>query len=65
MPDDKETLELDGKRVFIDKHKTNPTKVFRITKTDDTLYDFGKEHGGIFSLSLIRLNLILRLTIKN
>lgn len=49
MPDDKETLELDGKRVFIDKHKTNPTKVFRITKTDDTLYDFGKEHGGIFS----------------
>ena len=49
MPDDKETLELDDKRVFIDKHQTNPTKVFRITKTNDILYDFGEEHGGIFS----------------
>ena len=49
LPNDAETLELDDKRVFIDKHKTNPTKVFRITKSNDVLYDFGEEHGGIFS----------------
>lgn len=29
LPFDKETLELDGKRVFIDKHVHNPTKVLK------------------------------------
>lgn len=47
VPDDKETLELDGKRVFIDKHLTNPTKVFKITRNDDILSDYGKDHGCV------------------
>lgn len=49
LPDDYESLDLDGKRVFIDKRKVNPTKVYKITRTDSVLYDFGEEHGGILS----------------
>ena len=49
LPDDTESLDLDGKRVFIDKRKVNPTKVYKITRTDSVLYDFGEEHGGILS----------------
>ena len=49
LPDDNESLDLDGKRVFIDKRKVNPTKVYKITRTDSVLYDFGEEHGGILA----------------
>lgn len=49
LPNDDECLDLDGKRVFIDKRKTNPTKVYKLTRTDGILYDFGEEHGGILS----------------
>ena len=49
LPNDDESLDLDGKRVFIDKRKVNPTKVYKITRTDSVLYDFGEEHGGILS----------------
>lgn len=48
LPDDNDTLELDGKRVFIDKHKP-PTKVYKVTRSDDILYDYGEEHGGVLS----------------
>lgn len=48
LSDDDMCLDLDGKRVFIDKRKTNPTKVYKITRTDSILYDYG-EHGGILS----------------
>ena len=48
LPDDDESLDLDGKRVFIDKREVNPTKVYKITRTDSVLYDYG-EHGGILS----------------
>lgn len=48
LPDDSETLELDGKRVFIDKHKP-PSKVYKVTRSDDILYDYGEEHGGVLS----------------
>ena len=48
LPNDDESLDLDGKRVFIDKREVNPTKVYKITRTDSVLYDFG-EHGGILS----------------
>lgn len=48
LPDDIETLELDGKRVFIDKH-TPPQKVYKITRSDDILFDYGVEHGGVLS----------------
>lgn len=48
LPDDNETLELDGKRVFIDKHKP-PAKVYKVTRSDDILYDYGDEHGGVLS----------------
>lgn len=49
LPFDKETLELDGKRVFIDKHVHNPTKVFKITRDDDILSDYGDEHGCVLN----------------
>ena len=49
LPDDDECLDLDGKRVFIDKRKVNPTKVYKLTRTDGVLYDFGEEHGGVLS----------------
>lgn len=48
LPNDDESLDLDGKRVFIDKREINPTKVYKITRTDSVLYDYG-EHGGILS----------------
>ena len=47
MPVDEETLNLDGKRVFIDKRPV-PTKVYKITRSDDVLFDYGI-HGGILS----------------
>ena len=49
LPNDDESLDLDGKRVFIDKREIDPTKVYKITRTDSVLYDFGEEHGGILS----------------
>lgn len=36
-----EGFELEGKRVFIDMKQTNPTKVFKITRSDDVLYNSG------------------------
>lgn len=47
IPDDKDGLELDGKRVFIDK-TSHPRKVYKITRSDEVLYDYG-EHGGVLS----------------
>lgn len=50
IPGDSECLNLDRKRVFIDKKKINPEKVFKMTRTDDILYDYGDEyHGSILS----------------
>lgn len=50
MPYDEEVIELEGKRVFIDKKAINPTKVFKLTRNDDVLYDYGDEyHGSILS----------------
>lgn len=51
IPEDDDGTTLDGRRVFIDRIKTGqlPTKVFEITRSDDVLYLFGKEHGGILS----------------
>ena len=47
IPDDEDTINLDGKRVFIDKRPV-PTKVYKITRSDDILFDYGV-HGGILS----------------
>ncbi len=47
VSDDEETINLDGKRVFIDKRPV-PTKVYKITRSDDILFDYGI-HGGILS----------------
>lgn len=47
IPDDIDGLGLDGKRVFIDK-TTHPRKVYKITRSDEVLYDYG-EHGSILS----------------
>lgn len=47
VADDEETINLDGKRVFIDKRPV-PTKVYKITRSDDILFDYGI-HGGILS----------------
>nr|DAX50116.1 MAG TPA: head closure knob [Caudoviricetes sp.] len=50
IPYDDEVIELEDKRVFIDKRKTNPTKVFKLTRDDDVLYDYGDEyHGSILN----------------
>lgn len=49
IPDDDESFDIDGKRVFIDLHPTNPTKVFKITRADDALFHYG-EQGGVLTL---------------
>lgn len=36
-----EGFELEGKRVFIDMKSVNPTKVFKITRSDDVIYNSG------------------------
>ena len=36
-----EGFALDGKRVFIDMNPINPKKVFKITRSDDVLYNSG------------------------
>ena len=48
MPEDDDTYELDGKRVFIDRNEKNPTKTFKLTRADDVLYRYGESHGGVF-----------------
>ncbi|MFQ7208611.1 MAG: hypothetical protein ACLRPZ_04115 [Coprococcus sp.] len=49
VSEDDDSFTLDGKRVFIDRSKENPKKVFKITRSDDVLYIYGEEHGGILS----------------
>lgn len=48
IPYDEETINLEGKRVFIDKRNL-PEKVFKITRDDDVLYDFGDNYGSILN----------------
>lgn len=51
IPYDEETLNIEEKRVFIDKRAIHPTKVFKLTRNDDVLYDYGDEdHGSVLSL---------------
>ena len=47
-PNDKDSMTLDGKRVFIDLSDV-PTKVFKITRNDDVLYNH-HTHGGTLNL---------------
>lgn len=47
LPNDDESLTLDGKRIFIDK-KTPPNKVYVVSRADSVLYDYGEDHGGMF-----------------
>lgn len=49
IPDDDDAITLDEKRVFIDRNIHDMKKVFKITRSDDVLYLFGEEHGGILS----------------
>lgn len=49
IPEDDDGMTLDEKRIFIDRNISNPTKVFKITRSDDVLYLFGESHGGILS----------------
>lgn len=48
LPNDDESLTLDGKRIFIDK-KNPPNKVYLVSRVDSVLYDYGEDHGGMFS----------------
>lgn len=48
-PEDDDTATLDGRRVFIDRDTKNPNKVFEITRSDDVLYLYGEDHGGMLS----------------
>ena len=47
LPNDDESLTLDGKRIFIDK-KNPPEKVYLVSRADSVLYDYGEDHGGMF-----------------
>lgn len=49
IPEDDDSASLDNRRVFIDRDTKNPHKVFEITRSDDVLYLYGKDHGGILS----------------
>lgn len=49
IPEDDVSPSLEQKRVFIDRDIHNPRKVFKITRSDDVLYLYGTEHGGILS----------------
>ena len=48
MPNDKDSMTIDGKRVFIDTSDI-PEKVFKITRNDDVLFAHGS-HGGTLNL---------------
>ena len=48
-PEDDGSATLDGRRVFIDRDTKSPTKVFEITRSDDVLYLYGEDHGGMLS----------------
>lgn len=48
VPNDKDSMTIEGKRVFIDASEI-PEKVFKITRNDDVLFAHGS-HGGILSL---------------
>ena len=48
MPNDKDSMTIDGKRVFIDTSDI-PEKVFKITRNDDVLFSHGS-HGGTLNL---------------
>lgn len=57
LPDDDESMELEGKRVFIDRRKV-PKKVYEITRDDNVLYDYGVKGGIIgFIADKTELNL--------
>ena len=48
IPNDEDSMTLDGKRVFIDLSDV-PEKVFKITRNDDVLFAHGR-HGGTLNL---------------
>ena len=48
MPNDKDSMTIEGKRVFIDLSDV-PEKVFKITRNDDVLFAHGS-HGGTLNL---------------
>lgn len=57
-PNDIECQELEGKRVFIDIRKIKPTKVYKVTRNDDVLAEYG-EHGSFLSFIVDRTELNL------
>ena len=57
IPEDDDGITLDEKRVFIDRNINDMKKVFKITRSDDVLYLYGEEHGGILSFIADRTEL--------
>lgn len=51
IPNDEESLNIDGKRVFIDTNKKNPRKTFQITRNNDALYDYGANGGVLYLIA--------------
>lgn len=51
IPNDEESLNIDGKRVFIDTNKKNPRKTFQITRNNDALYDYGTNGGVLYLIA--------------
>lgn len=45
---DEDAMELEGKRVFIDKNESMPTKVYKLTSNNDVSMDY-HEHGSVLS----------------
>lgn len=51
IPNDEESLNIDGKRVFIDTNKKNPKKTFKVTRNNDALYDYGANGGVLYLIA--------------
>lgn len=48
LPDDNETILIEGKRIFVDRNLNDTRTVFRLTRMDDPLF-FHHGHGSMLS----------------
>lgn len=51
---DSETINLDGVRFFMDRNIQNPQKIYKVTRDDDPIYNYGDEHGCVLNFILDR-----------
>lgn len=48
LPSEDSVLDLYEKRVFVDK-RIKPVKTYKLTRSDDVLFDYGENYGGVIS----------------